>query len=143
MSKGSVNKVILVGRLGSDPDVKSTNAGIKIANISLATTSGIKNGDQWEDKTEWHRVVFFDKLAETVERFLKKGSQIYIEGRLQTEKWTDKDGNDRYTTKVIANDMQMLGGKSDNSGYTQQKSTPSQLSTQTTTSVNITDDAPF
>lgn len=143
MSKGSVNKVILVGRLGADPDIKNTNAGLKIANISLATTSSIKNGDQWEDKTEWHRVVLFDKLAETVERFLKKGSQIYIEGRLQTDKWQDKEGNDRWTTKIIANEMQMLGGKSDNGVNTQQKNATSIPSTQMMVSSDIDGDAPF
>ncbi len=111
MARG-VNKVILVGNLGRDPEVRYTPSGGAIANITLATT------DQWKDKqtgqnqdrTEWHRVVMFGRLGEIAGEYLKKGSQIYIEGRLQTRKWQDKDGSDRYTTEIVANEMQMLGG---------------------------------
>ena len=109
----SVNKVILVGNLGKDPEVRYMPSGEAIANITVATT------DSWKDKqgekqerTEWHRVSFFGKLAEIVGEYLKKGSQIYVEGRLQTRKWQDKEGQDRYTTEIVADKMQMLGGRS-------------------------------
>jgi single-strand DNA-binding protein len=109
----SVNKVILVGNLGRDPEVRYMPDGAAIANISVATT------DQWKDKngekqerTEWHRVAFFGKLAEIAGEYLKKGSQVYVEGRLQTRKWQDKEGQDRYTTEIVADRMQMLGSRS-------------------------------
>ncbi len=113
MARG-VNKVILVGNLGNDPDVRYTQDGRAIANISIATTESWKDKTSGEkvEKTEWHRVVFFNRLGEIVAEYLKKGSQIYVEGRLQTRKWQDKEGNDRYTTEVVANEMQMLGGRS-------------------------------
>jgi single-strand DNA-binding protein len=112
MSKG-INKVILVGHLGQDPEIKHMPSGGAVANISVATT------DQWKDKqtgemrdrTEWHRVVFFNRLAEVVAEYLRKGSQVYVEGRLQTRKWQDQNGNDRYTTEIVASEMQMLGGR--------------------------------
>ena len=112
MSRG-INKVILLGNLGNDPDVRSTASGMTVATVSLATGYSEKNQatGEWEDKTEWHRVVFFDKLAEIIKEYLKKGLQIYVEGYLRTNKWQDKDGQDRYTTEVIARDMQMLGSK--------------------------------
>jgi len=112
MARG-VNKVILVGNLGNDPDVRATASGARIANISLATTDSWtdKQTGQKQDRTEWHRVVFFNRLAEIVEQYLAKGSQVYIEGRLQTRKWQDQNGQDRYTTEIVANDMQMLGGR--------------------------------
>lgn len=110
----SVNKVILVGNLGRDPEVRYTPDNSAITNISIATT------DTWKDKTsgekqertEWHRVAFFGKLAEIAGEYLKKGSQVYVEGRLQTRKWQDKDGQDRYTTEIVADRMQMLGSRS-------------------------------
>ena len=113
MARG-VNKVILVGNLGSDPEVKYMPSGGAVANVSLATT------DTWKDKasgerqerTEWHRVVFFNRLAEIAGEYLRKGSQIYVEGRLQTRKWQDQQGQDRYTTEIVASEMQMLGGRS-------------------------------
>jgi len=113
MARG-VNKVILVGNLGQDPDVRYTADGRAIANISIATTDSWKdkNTGEQQDRTEWHRVVFFSRLAEIVSEYLKKGAQVYVEGRLQTRKWQDKDGNDRYTTEIVANEMQMLGGRS-------------------------------
>jgi single-strand DNA-binding protein len=108
----SVNKVILVGNLGRDPEVRYMPDGGAVTNISVATT------DVWKDKagekqerTEWHRVVFFSKLAEIAGEYLKKGSQVYIEGRLQTRKWQDKEGQDRYTTEIVADRMQMLGSR--------------------------------
>ena len=117
MARG-VNKVILVGNLGNDPDVRYTASGAAVANISLATTDSWKdkNTGEQQDRTEWHRIVFFNRLAEIVSEYLKKGSQIYVEGRLQTRKWQDKEGNDRYTTEIVANEMQMLGGRS-SGGY--------------------------
>lgn len=108
----SVNKVILVGNLGRDPEVRYMPDGAAIANISVATTDTWKdkNGER-QERTEWHRVAFFGKLAEIVGEYLKKGSQVYVEGRLQTRKWQDKEGQDRYTTEIVADRMQMLGGR--------------------------------
>lgn len=110
----SVNKVILIGNLGKDPEVRYMSNGDAVANVTLATTDNWKDKEgQKQEKTEWHRVTFYRKLAEIVEKYLGKGSQIYIEGRLETRKWTDKSGNERYTTEVIAQDMKMMGGKKD------------------------------
>ena len=112
MARG-VNKVILIGHLGADPEVRYMPNGGAVANVTVATTESWKDkssGEQ-QEKTEWHRVVFFARLAEIVGEYLKKGSQIYIEGRLQTRKWQDKSGVDRYTTEIVANEMQMLGGR--------------------------------
>jgi single-strand DNA-binding protein len=108
-----VNKAIIVGNLGQDPDIRYTASGAAIANISIATSESWKDKEsgKQQEKTEWHRVVFFGKLAEIVAEYLKKGSQVYVEGKLQTRKWQDKDGNDKYTTEIVANEMQMLGGR--------------------------------
>lgn len=111
MSNG-VNKVILIGRLGRDPETRFTSGGNAIANVSLATSESWKDkAGEKQEKTEWHRIVFFGRQAEVVSEYLNKGSQIYVEGRLQTKKWQDKDGNDKYTTEVIASSFQMLDGK--------------------------------
>jgi single-strand DNA-binding protein len=113
MARG-INKVILVGNLGRDPEVRYSPNGQAVANITLATSESWKDkttGDK-QEKTEWHRVVFFGKLAEIAGEYLKKGAQVYVEGRLQTRKWQDKDGADRYTTEIVANEMQMLGSRS-------------------------------
>ena len=112
MARG-VNKVILVGNLGNDPDMKYTAGGAAIARISVATTDSWKDKQSGEnqERTEWHRVVFFGRLAEIVGEYLRKGSQVYLEGRLQTNKWQDQNGQDRYTTEIIANEMQMLGAR--------------------------------
>lgn len=109
----SVNKVILVGNLGRDPEIRYMPSGDAMANLNLATTDSWKdkNGEK-QEKTEWHRIVMFGKQAEIAGEFLKKGSQVYIEGRLQTRKWTDKDGQERYTTEIVADRMQMLGSRS-------------------------------
>lgn len=114
----SVNKVILVGRLGNDPEVRYTATGSAVANVSLATSENWKDKQTGEkqERTEWHRIVFFNKLAEIVAQYLRKGSLIYVEGALQTKKWQDKNGEDRYTTEIVANEMRMLGSKSENSG---------------------------
>ena len=117
MSRG-INKVILVGNLGNDPDIRYTASGAAVANLSVATTDTWKDKETGEnkDRTEWHRVVFFGKLAEICEQYLKKGSQVYVEGSLQTRKWQDKSGNDRYTTEIVGRDIQMLGGRAGGSG---------------------------
>ncbi|MBK7768336.1 MAG: single-stranded DNA-binding protein [Sulfuritalea sp.] len=111
--KLSVNKVILIGNLGRDPEVRYTPNGDSITNINIATT------DSWKDKatgekkeaTEWHRVVFFGRLAEIAGQYLKKGRQVYVEGALRTRKWQDKEGQERYTTEIVANEMKMLGSR--------------------------------
>jgi len=112
MARG-INKVILIGNLGNDPEVRYTAGGAAVSNISVATSESWKDKETGEqqDRTEWHRVVFFGRLAEIVAEYLKKGSQIYVEGRLQTRKWQDKEGNDRYSTEIVASEMQMLGGR--------------------------------
>ena len=117
MARG-VNKVILVGNLGKDPDMKYTASGTAIANITVATTESWndKQTGEKQEKTEWHRVVFFRRLAEVVGEYLRKGSQVYIEGKLQTRKWQDQNGQDRYTTEIVASEMQMLGGRGGDAG---------------------------
>jgi len=117
MARG-VNKVILVGNLGKDPEVRYSPNGNAVANITLATSEQWKdrNTGEQQEKTEWHRIVFFNRLAEIVGEYLKKGSQVYVEGKLQTRKWQGQDGQDRYTTEVVANEMQMLGGRQGGGG---------------------------
>lgn len=107
----SVNKVILVGNLGKDPEVRYMPSGEAVTNVTVATTDSWKDKNSGEKKelTEWHRVVFFRKLAEIAGQYLKKGSQVYIEGSLKTRKWQDKEGQERYTTEIVADTMQMLG----------------------------------
>ena len=108
----AINKVILIGNLGADPEVRFSNGGMPIANLRIATTERFtsKSGERSE-KTEWHRVVCFGKTAEICKQYLTKGKQIYIEGRLQTREWTDNQGVKKYTTEIVANNMQMLGGR--------------------------------
>jgi single-strand DNA-binding protein len=112
MARG-VNKVILIGHLGADPETKSMPSGMSVANLSLATSESYKDKqtNEWQERTEWHRVAMFGRLAEIAGEYLRKGSQVYIEGRLRTRKWQDKQGNDRYSTEIVANEMQMLGGR--------------------------------
>lgn len=109
----SVNKVILVGNLGRDPEVRYSSEGSAICNISIATTSNWKDKSSGErrEETEWHRVVMYNRLAEIAGEYLRKGRPVYIEGRLRTRKWQNKEGQDQYTTEVIADQMQMLGGR--------------------------------
>ncbi len=112
MARG-VNKVILVGNLGGDPETKYMPSGSAVTNLTVATNESWKDkqtGEQ-KDRTEWHKVAMFGRLAEIAAEYLRKGSQVYIEGKLRTRKWTDKQGNDRYTTEIIADEMQMLGGR--------------------------------
>ncbi len=160
MARG-INKVILVGNLGADPEVRYSAAGSAVTNARVATT------DQWKDRqtgeqqerTEWHRLVFFSRLAEIAGEYLKKGSKVYVEGRLQTRKWQGQDGQDRYTTEIVVNDMQMLdgagggmggGGASNNasSGNSQAQSappadSPSQASEAAAPVDDFDDDIPF
>lgn len=109
----SVNKVIIVGNLGRDPETRYMPNGEAVTNVAVATTESWKDKNSGDKKeiTEWHRITFYRKLAEIAGQYLKKGSSVYIEGRLQTRKWTDKDGVERYTTEIIADTMQMLGGR--------------------------------
>lgn len=109
-----VNKVILIGNLGADPEVRYLNTGTAVANFRMATTENIKNREgEREARTEWHRVVAFGRLAEICGEYLNKGKQVYIEGRLRTRSWDDRDGNKRWTTEIVANTMQMLGSPGD------------------------------
>ena len=114
----SVNKVILVGRLGKDPETRYMTNGEAVTNVTLATSENWKDkSGEKQEKTEWHNLVFYRRLAEVAGEYLKKGSQIYVEGKIQTRKWQDKEtGKDRYTTEIIVNEMQMLGGKSSGGG---------------------------
>ena len=117
MARG-INKVILVGNLGADPETRYMPSGSAVTNLSVATSESWKDkqtGEQ-KDRTEWHKVVMFDRLAEIAAEYLRKGSQVYIEGKLQTRKWQDRDGNDRWTTEVRASEMQMLGGRGGGGG---------------------------
>ena len=140
MARG-INKVILIGNLGADPEVRYMPSGGAVTTISMATS------EQWKDKetgakqerTEWHRVVFFNRLAEIVGEYLKKGSKVYVEGSIRTRKWTDKSGNDRYTTEVVANEMQMLDRKDGgNATYAPQ---PAAVPTGNKTTANATTNA--
>lgn len=114
MARG-INKVILIGNLGQDPEFRSTGSGQPIASFSLATSESWKDKTSGEriERTEWHRIAVWGRLAEVCRDYLHKGSKVYVEGRLQTRKWQDKDGNDRYTTEIVANEMQMLDGRGD------------------------------
>ncbi len=153
MARG-VNKVTLIGHLGRDPEVRYAPSGQAIANVTIATSESWKdkNTGEKQERTEWHRVVFFSRLAEIVGEYLKKGSQVYIEGRLQTRKWQDKEGKDRYTTEIVANEMQMLGSRSGggtpSEDYNQDKTTaskpaPATADTATSGADDFDDDIPF
>lgn len=142
-----VNKVILVGRLGADPEVRTLESGTKVSSIRLATSERYKdrNGNQ-QEATEWHNVVLWRGLADITEKYLKKGDQVYIEGKIKTRKWTDKDGNDRYSTDIVADEMTMLGGApGGNAGGGQQSSSAAsnQVSEPASSLDDIDDDLPF
>jgi single-strand DNA-binding protein len=132
-----VNKVLLIGHLGRDPEVRYTQSGTAVSNLSLATTNRIKRGGEYEDVTEWHKIVAWGKLAEICGEYLQKGSKIYVEGRLQTRKWEDREGVDRYVTEVVVSDMVMLDSR--NQGASQ-SSNNSKLSDHSQTE---DDDVPF
>lgn len=150
MSRG-VNKVIIVGNLGQDPEVKALPSGSYVTNISVATSESWKDKQtgQQQERTEWHRIVFFNRLAEIAGEYLKKGSQVYIEGKLQTRNWQNQNGQDRYTTEIIANEMQMLGGRQgDNQGYSSSPAQPQQAPQQSPRQAaqgmdSFDDDIPF
>lgn len=111
-----INKAILLGNLGADPESRTTNSGSTVTNLRVATSARVKRGDSWEDETTWHRVVCFGKTAENAARFLAKGRQVYVEGRTQHSEYTDKDGNRRWSTEVIADVIKFVGGKGDSGG---------------------------
>ena len=147
MARG-VNKVILIGNLGADPETRYSPGGTAVTNIRIATS------EQWTDKqsgekqerTEWHRIVFFGRLAEIAGEYLRKGSKVYVEGRLQTEKWQGQDGVDRYTTKIVANEMQMLDSRGGGGGEFSQRPAPQQQpesQTSGTADGDFDDEIPF
>ncbi len=149
MARG-INKVILVGNCGKDPETRYMPSGGAVTNISIATSEGWKDKQTGETKerTEWHNIVFFNRLAEIAGEYLKKGSQIYVEGSLRTRKWQDKEGKDRYTTEIVANEMQMLGSRSgggDSGGYSQERSSSNRESAPTPAMAEdgFDDDIPF
>jgi single-strand DNA-binding protein len=125
MARG-INKVILVGHLGADPETRYMPSGGAVTNLRIATSESWKdkNTGQVQERTEWHNVVLFQRLAEIAAEYLRKGSQVYIEGRLRTRKWQGNDGNDRYTTEIVANEMQMLGGRPGGAG---ERSAPARM----------------
>ncbi|OGT20164.1 MAG: single-stranded DNA-binding protein [Gammaproteobacteria bacterium RBG_16_57_12] len=149
MARG-VNKVILVGNLGKDPEVRYMPSGGAVANVTIATSESWKDkqsGEQ-QERTEWHNVVFYNRLAEVVGEYLKKGSQVYVEGSLRTRKWQDKEGKDRWTTEIVAGEMQMLGSRGGSGGagsYGGESSQQASPSTQTSGGNldDFDDDIPF
>jgi single-strand DNA-binding protein len=149
MARG-INKVILIGNLGGDPEIRYMPSGSAVANVTLATSEAWKDKQTGEqhDRTEWHRVVFFNRLAEIAGEYLRKGSKIYIEGRLQTRKWQDKSGQDRYTTEIIANEMQMLDSRGAGGGNTAEQNNQTNQENSSkppmeTTAEGFDDDIPF
>lgn len=159
MAKGTVNKVIILGKLGQDPEMKATASGTQVVTLSIATNElGKKDpntGQHGDMMTEWHRVVLFGKMAENAGKYLSKGSSVYIEGRLQTRKWQDAQGNDKWSTEIIGNEMQFIGGKSDNQqsqpqqsrgaqqNYNHQQAVPKQAPQRSTGFDDFDDDIPF
>ena len=143
MARG-INKVIVVGNLGADPDSRTMPSGNAVTNISVATSESWNDKETGEkqEKTEWHRVVFFGRLAEIASDYLKKGSQVYVEGKLQTRKWEDKEGNERWTTEIVANQMQMLGERM-SSGSSQSNNMDQSTSKDTFNNEEFDDDIPF
>lgn len=139
-----VNKVILIGNLGKDPEVRYLEGGTAVAKFTLATSENYKDKTTGERKTltEWHNIVVWRGLAEVAEKYLKKGSQIYIEGKLRSRQWQDKDGNNRYTTEIVADTMQMIGKRDDNAGNVQNQSS-STSSPDIEQNNNFEDDLPF
>lgn len=127
MASKGVNKVILIGNCGQDPEVKYMPNGNAVANVTLATSESWKdkNGGETQERTEWHRIVFFRRLAEIVGEYVKKGSKLYVEGKLQTRKWQDQSGQDRYTTEIVADQMQMLDSRGGSSVPSQQQGSSS------------------
>ena len=144
MARG-INKVIIVGNLGADPDSRAMPSGNAVTNISVATSESWNDRETGEkqEKTEWHRVVFFNRLAEIAAQYLKKGSQVYVEGKIQTRKWEDKEGNERWTTEVVANQMQMLGDRMSNDMSNDNVSSSQSSSDNDFSTDEFDDDIPF
>ena len=144
MARG-INKVIIVGNLGADPDSRAMPSGNAVTNISVATSESWNDRETGEkqEKTEWHRVVFFNRLAEIAAQYLKKGSQVYLEGKLQTRKWEDKEGNERWTTEVVGNQMQMLGDRMSNDMSNDNASSSQSSSDNDFSTDDFDDDIPF
>ena len=144
MARG-INKVIIVGNLGADPDSRAMPSGNAVTNISVATSESWNDRDTGEkqEKTEWHRVVFFNRLAEIAAQYLKKGSQVYVEGKLQTRKYEDKEGNERWTTEIVANQMQMLGDRMSNDMSNDNASSSQSSSDNDFSTDEFDDDIPF
>src|SRR3989338_8027887 len=148
MSSRGVNKVIIVGNLGADPEVRYMPSGGAVTNISVATSDGWKDKESGEKKerTEWHRIVFFNRLAEIAGEYLKKGSKVYVEGSLRTRKWQDKNGQDRYTTEIVSSTMQMLDGRGagQNANHAPTSSAPdTDHGTSASADAPLDDDIPF
>ena len=144
MARG-VNKVIIVGNLGNDPDTRYMPSGSAVTNLSVATNESWKDkqtGEQ-KDRTEWHKVAMFGRLAEIAAEYLRKGSQVYIEGKLRTRKWQDQNGNDRWTTEIIADEMQMLGGRTGAGAPAMSDSPPPAAPPPEPSSDDFDDDIPF
>lgn len=137
MARG-VNKVILVGNVGKDPEMRATQSGMNIASFTLATTDRAKSQDgQWTDKTEWHNLVAFQRTAEIVRDYVKKGSQIYVEGKIQTRSWDDKEsGQKKYRTEILVNDLQLLGGRGDSAGSGERSGSYSQVNSSSSAKSN-------
>ena len=147
MSRGGVNKVILIGNLGSDPEVKYTPSGVPVVNFNIATTEAwTDKGGERQERTEWHRLVLWRKLAEIAGQYLRKGSKIYVEGKLQTRSWDDQSGQKRYTTEVVVDDLQMLDSRADSPGGGSEFAGdpgPASSDTQPYSSQDEGDDLPF
>ena len=146
MSRGTVNKVILLGRLGQDPEMRYAPSGTAIATFSLATNSSQKSAEgEWVEKTEWHNILAFGKLAEFAGEYLKKGKQVYLEGRLQTSSWEDQQGQKRYKTEIVLTELQMIGPKGDDeySGSQKSANSTSQQTQEPPTAAEEEDDLPF
>lgn len=142
MARG-INKVILIGNLGKDPEVRYTPSGLAVANVTLATSESWKDkqSGEMQERTEWHRVVFYQRLAEIVGEYLRKGSKVYVEGRLQTRKWQDKNtGTDRYTTEIIADTMQMLDSKGGGNDSSYEKPAAATATAETAPALETFDD---
>lgn len=140
-----INKAILVGRLGSDPEVRYTPSGVAVANFSIATSEEWKDKDTGEKKerTEWHRIVAWSKLGEICGEYLSKGRQVYVEGRIQTRSWEDRDGNKRYTTEIVASDVQFLGGRDAGTGVRAEAGAPASNFESSPIQAPEDDDIPF
>ena len=142
-SFNTMNKAMLIGRLGQDPELKHTTSGTAVCNFSVATDSSYKQNDSWEEKTEWHRVVVFGSLAETVTKYLSKGSTCFVEGRLQTRKYQDRDGNERSTTEIVAQTVKFMDSRNSSQSQDRQYSKPAPKPQQATPQQQATPTAPI